>query len=203
MRKTEKDIIIQKQDIIATAYRLFSEKGYAATNMEDIAKELGISRTPLYYHFNNKESLFISVIKYYYEIAVVRHKHIFSGNKGIFEKIEEDLRGCYTEKINSLENLLDDIERIEQINPDVKEMHSQYIEEAYKIKYDAVDQAVRNGELRSDTDIKKLVSLIFLGYYCMTSRSSHDFLNITDTDEEGIIKLYIDMIASMYSAQPL
>lgn len=39
------------------ALRLFSEQGYEATSMRQIAEELGFTKAALYYHFNSKEDI--------------------------------------------------------------------------------------------------------------------------------------------------
>ena len=44
--------------LIATARRLFAERGFAATSTEEILSEAGVSRGALYHHFSNKTDLF-------------------------------------------------------------------------------------------------------------------------------------------------
>lgn len=46
-----------KERILETALRLFSEKGYAGTNMRSIANELGLVKSSLYKHFQSKEEI--------------------------------------------------------------------------------------------------------------------------------------------------
>lgn len=43
--------------VIQAAAGVFAEKGYHATSMDDIAKELGVSRGALYQYFRNKEDI--------------------------------------------------------------------------------------------------------------------------------------------------
>jgi AcrR family transcriptional regulator len=54
--KTEKDST--EQIILAAATKIFTQKGYAAARMEDIAKEAGINRALLHYYFRSKEKMF-------------------------------------------------------------------------------------------------------------------------------------------------
>ena len=49
----------KKQEILGAAYRIFQRHGYRRTNVEDIAKAVGIRKSGLYYYFENKEDLFI------------------------------------------------------------------------------------------------------------------------------------------------
>lgn len=46
-----------KQNILATATRLFNERGFSAVNLLEISAAVGISRGNLVYHFKNKEEL--------------------------------------------------------------------------------------------------------------------------------------------------
>ncbi len=47
----------RKEEILATAERLFSERGYHATSMRDIAAALGLKGGSLYSHIKGKEEL--------------------------------------------------------------------------------------------------------------------------------------------------
>src|SRR5205823_13465316 len=48
--------------LVATAAKLFAEKGYEATSIEDLLRELGMSRGALYHHFDSKEAVFEAVL---------------------------------------------------------------------------------------------------------------------------------------------
>ncbi|CAG4993472.1 hypothetical protein DYBT9275_01176 [Dyadobacter sp. CECT 9275] len=60
MKKEEKAKIDQstEEKIKAAAYKLFTQKGYAATKTRDIAEEAGINLALLNYYFRSKEKLF-------------------------------------------------------------------------------------------------------------------------------------------------
>ncbi|MGI9271958.1 MAG: TetR/AcrR family transcriptional regulator [Woeseiaceae bacterium] len=51
------------QEITAAALKAFSENGYAATRVDDVAKRAGVSKGLLYLYFKTKEELFKSVIR--------------------------------------------------------------------------------------------------------------------------------------------
>lgn len=48
-----------KRDIIEKATLLFSQKGYNQTSVQDISTASGYSKGHIYYHFQNKEKLFV------------------------------------------------------------------------------------------------------------------------------------------------
>jgi AcrR family transcriptional regulator len=55
-RREQKKLAI-REALIAAALRLFREKGYDATTVEEIAALAGVSRRTLFRYFSNKESL--------------------------------------------------------------------------------------------------------------------------------------------------
>ena len=43
--------------VLAAAVRLFNERGYEATSMDDVAKRLGVTKSTLYHHVTGKQEL--------------------------------------------------------------------------------------------------------------------------------------------------
>jgi AcrR family transcriptional regulator len=54
---------ISRSRIIRAAFDAFAEKGYDKTSMDDIVKGSGLSKGTLYWHFKNKQELFIATIQ--------------------------------------------------------------------------------------------------------------------------------------------
>lgn len=48
----------RRHQIMDTALKIFSEKGYAAATMDDIAETAGLSKAGVYFYFQSKEKLF-------------------------------------------------------------------------------------------------------------------------------------------------
>jgi len=51
----------RKQQILEAAARHFSERGFHATSMRDIAADVGFLVGSIYYHFESKDALFVAV----------------------------------------------------------------------------------------------------------------------------------------------
>lgn len=51
------------QELLAAALDLFVERGYAATRLDDVAAQAGVSKGTLYLYFANKEELFKAVVR--------------------------------------------------------------------------------------------------------------------------------------------
>lgn len=52
-----------KDKIIETSVRLFDEKGFSETSIQEIVNEIGVTKGTFYYYFNSKEEL-LSMIHY-------------------------------------------------------------------------------------------------------------------------------------------
>ena len=52
-----------KRKIFETSMKLFAEKGYDATSIEEITAEVGVAKGTLYYHFSSKEEIFNFLIE--------------------------------------------------------------------------------------------------------------------------------------------
>ena len=76
MNKRRYDSEITKKDIMEHASLLFSQKGYNQTSVGDISKASGYSKGHIYYHFKNKEELFVllaqETMKNWYEKWVAK-----------------------------------------------------------------------------------------------------------------------------------
>jgi AcrR family transcriptional regulator len=50
-------------ELLEAALDLFVERGYAATRLDDVARQAGVSKGTLYLYFTNKEELFKAVVR--------------------------------------------------------------------------------------------------------------------------------------------
>jgi len=52
---------ISKEAILRQAAKLFREKGYRATSLEDVAAAFGVSRPAIYYYFSSKQEILTTI----------------------------------------------------------------------------------------------------------------------------------------------
>lgn len=50
-------------EIVAAALKLFGERGFAASRLEDVAAEAGVSKAAVYRYFSSKEALFEAMVR--------------------------------------------------------------------------------------------------------------------------------------------
>src|SRR3989304_556284 len=62
VRRTRAEMEETRATLLATARRVFSEHGYAATSMDDLTAQAGLTRGALYHHFGDKKGLLAAVV---------------------------------------------------------------------------------------------------------------------------------------------
>ena len=63
VRKTKIETEHTRQEIIAAARRVFAARGVSRTTLALIAKEAGVTRGAIYWHFKNKPDLFFAMME--------------------------------------------------------------------------------------------------------------------------------------------
>ncbi|MGE0879558.1 MAG: TetR/AcrR family transcriptional regulator [Acidimicrobiia bacterium] len=63
-------------EVLAEAGRLFSERGYHATTMRDIAKACNVQPASLYAHFPSKESLLVELVHRYFDVVTTAMRSV-------------------------------------------------------------------------------------------------------------------------------
>lgn len=61
-----------KQEILRTAARLFQQRGYDATSMNDVAAALKLSKGGLYHHFQSKDEMLFEIMNHAMELTQER-----------------------------------------------------------------------------------------------------------------------------------
>ncbi|HSG15570.1 MAG TPA: TetR family transcriptional regulator [Anaerolineae bacterium] len=58
MRRTKEEAAKTRQDLLDAALQVFSQQGYQAARLQDIARAAGVTRGAIYHHFGSKAELF-------------------------------------------------------------------------------------------------------------------------------------------------
>ncbi len=65
MRRTKADAAITRDTLLKTALVVFSQKGFTATTLEDVAKRAGVTRGAIYWHFGSKIEMYNALLDQY------------------------------------------------------------------------------------------------------------------------------------------
>ncbi|MGH8467093.1 MAG: TetR/AcrR family transcriptional regulator, partial [Pseudomonas sp.] len=62
VRRTRAEMEETRATLLATARKVFSERGYADTSMDDLTAQASLTRGALYHHFGDKKGLLAAVV---------------------------------------------------------------------------------------------------------------------------------------------
>mgnify|MGYP000844601355 CR=1 FL=1 len=110
--RRELNKINSRKRILKASRRLFSQKGYEETMMEDIAKKAGVSKATIYNYFPNKESLLIGTA----DEVLERVEHLVKSELTDCRNSEQKLRLALGEFVSSSVEYLGLSRRITYLN---------------------------------------------------------------------------------------
>ena len=150
-----------REHVLRVAERLFSERGYTAVTLKDIAEELGVRQAALYYHVpGGKEDLFVEVTKR----SFIRHR------KGLEEANKPD-EANLADKLNAMASWLlsqPPLDLLRMARSDLPALSKEHAQELYVLGYASLEepvqsvltQAYQRGEIRlSDSQVMSAVFL--------------------------------------------
>jgi TetR/AcrR family acrAB operon transcriptional repressor len=164
MRRTKEDAEQTRQDLLDAALTIFSQKGYTAARLEDIAEAAGVTRGAIYHHFGSKSELFLALLE---EATAV-------GNSAIDRAVSEG--GTFVEVLSRILvytfNLVEDDRRFSEVmalqltTPDVDALAQRRYDEAQELVQSISGffrVIIEQGELRPDLD-PEIAARAFLGF---------------------------------------
>jgi AcrR family transcriptional regulator len=86
---------IVENEIVEHAARLFAERGFAGTSVQDIADAVGVSRPALYYYFKSKDELLANLVT-----------EVTEGAAAQIRAVARDVNTNATERLQSIAQLL-------------------------------------------------------------------------------------------------
>ena len=78
MRKTKEEALVTREQVLRAALRVFSSQGYAASTLEGIAQEAGVTRGAVYGHFAGKAEVYQTLMQEYFARIGERLMAVFS-----------------------------------------------------------------------------------------------------------------------------
>jgi TetR/AcrR family fatty acid metabolism transcriptional regulator len=81
-----------RERILDAALNIFSASGYHDTRMDDVVKEAGTSKGSIYFHFPNKEKLFIALVDQFADLIERRATEAIQNEKQGIARVEAALR---------------------------------------------------------------------------------------------------------------
>lgn len=153
----------RKNTILKHAFKIFSDKGYSNTTIDDIVISSGISKGGIYTYFRSKEEIFIAIAE---ERFVDRRKLIesFSSDMTSKEKIEKYIEWILNWVVD-VKNLLQikftfEFWSVTTRNSDIKKVAMNRYEKVSQDLSVLLKEGVERGEFKSDIDIEAISYII-------------------------------------------
>ena len=77
----------KEEAILAAAIKIFMEKGFAQSSIQDIANGAGIAKGTIYEYFRTKEELFMQAVKLHTRLYIKQIDNIVLGEKTVIAKL--------------------------------------------------------------------------------------------------------------------
>ena len=122
-----------RKEILDVSLELFSKKGYSAVSIRDICKYVEIKESSVYYHFENKQSIFDELLNKFAEIAKGMMAQLENGltdGQNSFSNGFNTVANCFFEQylMNEFCNKVIRIMHIEQFNnDDVRKLYQHWL----------------------------------------------------------------------------
>ncbi|UCZ92012.1 TetR/AcrR family transcriptional regulator [Gordonia sp. WA4-43] len=145
----------RRDELLATAGRMFAEQGLRSTTVRDIADAAGILSGSLYHHFDSKESMVDEILRGFLDDLFARYRQIAASSKSA----TETLRGLV---IASFESIDAERNAVAIYQDEAKRLSGQerfaYISELNvefrQLWQSVLQRGVENGEFRADLDFE-------------------------------------------------
>jgi AcrR family transcriptional regulator len=82
----------RKEQIFEAGARLFAEKGYERTSLQEVADVLGVTKPALYYYYQSKEELLFEITSFVMDRLMADLREIAGGDQAPLEKVRELVR---------------------------------------------------------------------------------------------------------------
>jgi AcrR family transcriptional regulator len=155
MRRTKEDAAITRERLLDAALESFHAKGYSATTLEDIARQAGITRGAIQWHFGNKADLFNALIRERYKQAGASFQEIFASGGTPLQLLRRTLVKwlSYVEEDIKFRTMLELMMLKTEVTPELAEGMQEKVQgnqSMVSFFADLIRQGIAVGEVRPD-----------------------------------------------------
>ncbi len=154
MSKSRRMSPSKEQEIIAVAARLFKEKGYRATTLEDIAAAVGMLKGSLYYYIRSKEELLYLVVRDPIRQAYQKLEEIVTSEAPVTAKIAQAIENHLTLFHQHYPHIAVYLHDFHHLMQKLQKNEIETPKHYQRLWIVLLEQGVESGELRHDLDVK-------------------------------------------------
>ena len=96
-------IVMARQEILEAAAQIFSQKGFHATSMQDIAQSVNLQKASLYYHVSSKQEILLAVLDQALDLLIENMQHVLEKPLSPDEKLRQAVVAYLTAMLQHLD----------------------------------------------------------------------------------------------------
>ncbi|MBL1213785.1 MAG: TetR family transcriptional regulator [Ignavibacteriae bacterium] len=168
MRRTKADAEQTRMQLMKMAVKVFKDKGYVRTRLDDIAKAAGVTRGAIYHHFGNKAKLFKAIHDENHDMVDRMISDVMNEALAPIEGIKKVLatlliRVEKDEFFREFQEIMEKTKLIDELQPLQRESRTKN-SESFKMLAQAIEEAKEEGLVRSDVD-SQLFTFTLMGSF--------------------------------------
>lgn len=134
-----------REDIIQAAAQIFSQKGYHATSMQDIADSVNLQKASLYHHVSSKQEILLEILNQALDLLISNMQQALDSSTTPEDKLRQAMR-VYIETILCYRQLAQ-VLLLEHrsLRPDLKSRHIQHRDRFEQMWRDLVQEGLESG----------------------------------------------------------
>ncbi len=188
----------RKTQILTAATKVFTKHGFSGARMDDIVAESGLSKGAIYWYFDSKESIIISILDQFFNWETAHLRELLEREVSAQKKLEIFVETTIKdlEKINPLMPILFDFWSLSVRKNTVNQAIKRYYQNFLDMIEPIIQQGIDQGELRQINVSETAIALgaIFEGtillsfYFPETIDFEKQFRSNLDLIMEGLIR---------------
>ena len=178
-------------EVLAKAIKLFWQKGYNGTSMQDLVDTLGISRSSLYDTFGDKHQLYLAALQSYKQAEAAKRDQILNGSTAAKVAIRQLMDLTIVEMIRDKQHkgcfLINSAVETAPHDKDANAILCQNEQQLENAFYEVIQRGQSNGEISGKQDpralarflINTIVGIRVTGKSATDKAIFEDIINIT------------------------
>ena len=146
--------------LVEVAARLFSERGYHGTSMQDLGQALGIQRGSLYAHIGSKQELLFDVVEEGAERFLARGEEALAAPGGARDRLRTFLVGHVETATQHLEASTVFLNEWRYLSPELRDLIQGKRDRYEAMARQIIEDGVAAGEFRLDADVRFAARLL-------------------------------------------
>ena len=192
------------EELAAAALRLFTERGYYSTTIDDVAEAAGVTKGAVYHHFDSKEELLLAAVQNFFNGAIAHMEDLLrrAGDLSPEERVRKILsagaRVWRRPEFTAIFTIV-----FGEAGADITGLREMFLDAGPRRAWPVLMEAIRDGQ-RTGGFTKKLDPLVVvpsvtsaLALQCMLLRAT----GATDRAMRSMLSRNIDAFLALFKSE--